>query len=530
MTGCGTNQSNQSETQTESSQAVAISTSSLVVVDKEFSANDLDVGYEDSTATHITLDGSNIEVSGDGATAKDGVLTISNKGTYVITGTLKDGQIVVDAEDTDKVQIVLNGVSITCSNNSPIYIKNADKVFIMLKEDSENTLIDGVEYVQTDDNNVDGVIYSKADLTINGDGTLNITGNYKHGIASKDDLVITGGTFNISAVKDSLNGKDSVKINAGTFNLSAATGNGIQSKNGDDTTKGYVYICGGVINITKCMEGIEGTAIHIDGGTINITAEDDGLNASSGTSVTTEAAATETVAETTDATTELVMVSKVDATSSATTNEETKEGTKEGTNEAGLMGQGRGGFGGGGGGMFEVDTNCYISITGGTITIDALGDGIDSNGNLYISGGNTYVSGPTNSGNGGLDYNGAADITGGTIIIAGSTGMAQGFSETSSQYSLLYNLTTVSDDGTEVKLTDEDGNVVASYTPNKQYQSVVISAPELTKDETYTLSCGDQTTDITLSSVVTSNGQQGMIGPGSQGAQPGKGGMVRPGR
>ncbi|MGB7606705.1 MAG: carbohydrate-binding domain-containing protein [Lutisporaceae bacterium] len=496
LTGCGLSQDSQIGTTTVSTIA------SQVVVDKEFTARDLDVGYEESTATHIIFNGNDMNISGDGATSKDGVLTISDEGIYVITGTLKDGQIVVDAEDNDKVQIVLNGVSITSLDNAPIYIKNADKTFITLKEKTENTLTDGAQYAQTDDNNVDGVIFSKADLTINGDGTLNINGNYNYGIASKDDLIITGGTFNITAVKDALNGKDCVKIKDGIFNLSATTGNGIQSKNGDDTTKGYVYINGGDITISKSQEGIEGTAILIEDGKINIKAEDDGFNAATGKSDTTETSTTQL--------------------------ETNKTGTKQ-PGQPGQPGQSRPeGFGGGGGNSFEADANCYISITGGTIIVDASGDGIDSNGGLYISGGNIYVSGPTNSGNGGLDYNGTAEITGGTVVVSGSTGMAQGFSDSSSQYSILYNLTTACEAGTEVKLTDKDGKVVAAYTPNKQYQSVVISTPGLTKDKTYTLTCGSQTSEITLSSVVTSNGQQGMGGRGERGGQPGQDSMKKP--
>lgn len=466
-------------TSTTSTIATALATTSTVVVDTEFTASDLDVGYEDTTATHVSLNGSSIDVSGNGATAANGVLTISDEGTYVITGTLSDGQIIVDAEDADKVQIVLNGVSITCSDNAPIYIKNADKVFITLESDTVNTLTDGTEYVQSDDNTVDGVIFSTADLTINGNGTLNITGNYKHGIASKDDLVITGGTFNITAVQDALNGKDCVKINDGTFILTTETGNGIQSKNGDDTTKGYVYICGGTITVTNSQEGIEGTAIVIKGGTIDITAQDDGFNSASGSS---DEAATDTD-----------------------------------TANAGF----------GGGGAMEVDTNCYISISGGTITVDAAGDGIDSNGSVSISGGTLYVSGPTDDGNAGFDYNGTADITGGIVIIAGTSGMAQGFSDTSSQYSLLYNFTAASAAGTEISLKDADGNVVASFTPDKQYSSVVISTPDLVQDGTYTLVSGEQTADITLSTMVTSNGQTGMGGFGGPSGN-GKGGMGRP--
>lgn len=455
-----------------------ISTSSTIVLDKEFTASDLEVGYEESSAISINFNGSNITTSGNGVKVEGNEVTISDEGTYVLDGTLDDGQVIVDAEDSDKIQIVLNGVTMNCSNFAPIYIKNADKVFLTLSSGTVNTLTDGSTYVQTDDNTVDGVIFSKADLTINGEGTLNITGNYKHGIAAKDQLTITGGIYNINVVKDAINGNDGVKIKAGTFAISSQTGNGISSKNSEDTTKGYVYICGGEITITNCAEGIEGTAIVIEGGTINLTAQDDGFNASNG------------------------------ATSAADS------------------------FGAGGNGnAFEVDTNCYISISGGSINIDASGDGIDSNGSLYVSGGSIYVNGPSESGNGGLDYNGTADITGGTIVVTGSTGMAQSFSDSSTQYSLLYNLTSSSAAGTEVTLTDKEGKVVVSFTPNKEYQSVVISTPDLTNGATYTLISGDQSADITLSSVVTSNGQQQMGGPGFKGGMKGdmKGDMKGPG-
>ncbi len=536
FTGCGVKPGNQAEAGADSTNSTnstnntvevletGSSSSSQVVVDTEFTARDLEVGYEESTATKITLNGSSMEVSGDGAAAEGGVLTISQEGTYVLSGTLNDGQILVDAGDSDKIHIIFNGITISHSQNAPVYIKNADKVFITLNEGTKNTLTDGAEYVQTDDNNVDGVIFSKADLTINGDGTLNITGNYKHGIVSKDDLVITGGTFNITAAKDALNGKDCVKIKEGTLNLSAEEGNGIQSKNGDNATKGYVYIAGGDITVLKSQEGIEGTVILIEDGTINITAADDGLNAASGSSETEEDGTAGTN-KPENQTANAPATSGVRRTrNAANETTDTAENTADTTdaNTAPANGNFRGGFGGGDfgggrGGDFGEDTNCYISITGGLITINANADGIDSNGSLYISGGSVYISGPTNNGNGALDYNGKAEITGGTVIAAGSSGMAQGFSDTSTQYSLLYYFTSVIEGGTEIKLTDEDGNVVAAYLPDKEYQSVVISTPELAKDNTYTITCGDQTADITLTSVVTSNGQQGRGGPGGNG-------------
>lgn len=520
LTGCA-NFGTGSETSTEgttstqitnsasenSTSAATIMTSSQVVVDTEFTARDLEVGYDDSTATAITLDGSSIEITGNGATADISTLTIREEGTYIISGSLTDGQIIVDTTADDaKVQLVLNGVTINCSDNAPIYVKNADKVFITLAENSKNSLTDGSEYVQADDNTVDGVIFSKADLTLNGNGTLNITGNYKHGIVSKDDLVITSGTYLITAVKDALNGKDSVKIKDGTLTLSAAQGNGIQSKNGDDTTKGYVYIEGGTITVTKSQEGIEGTAIVIAGGTIDITALDDGMNAAAGSSTAT------------------------DATSSATTQDETTMKNGGSGRDGGMGGGMNGDIGGGnmGGGEMENNTNCYIMVTGGKITINAEGDGIDSNGSIDISGGSIYVSGPTSNGDGALDYNGSATITGGTVVFAGSVGMAQGFSDTSTQYSILYNFSSSITAGTEVSIKDSKGNVIISYTPVKQYQSVVISSPDLEKDATYTITSGDQTADITLSSVVTSAGETSTGFPGGMGNNPGGGMGGRP--
>jgi hypothetical protein len=583
LTGC-TNASTSSESTTEgtssssdatasaedsSSSAQAINTASEVVVDTEFSARDLEVGYDESTATKVTLNGNSIEVAGNGAAAEGSTLTINEEGVYIISGTLNDGQIIIDANaDEAKVQLVLNGVTIQCSNNAPIYVKNADKVFITLAENSKNTLTDGTEYVQTDDNTVDGVIFSTADLTLNGNGTLNITGNYKHGIVSKDDLVITSGTYHITAAKDALNGKDSVKIKDGTLTLSAAEGNGIQSKNGDDTTKGYVYIAGGTITVTNSQEGIEGTAIVIAGGTIDITAQDDGLNAAAGSASTTDNSTSQSGSDTTtsqpdsgtatlqpgsdpaapqpntatqdsantlatesaDITATTLSTKTVSASSNSSTDADSTDSSTDANSSATIPdetamrggpgrdgGMGQGMNGGMGGGEMGNNSNCYIMITGGTITVNAEGDGIDSNGSIDISGGNVYVSGPTNSGNGAIDYNGTANITGGTVVIAGSVGMAQGFSDTSTQYSVLYNFSTSSAAGTEVALKDADGNVVISYTPVKQYQSVVISSPDLQKDATYTISSGDQTAEVTLSSVSTSGGEASSSFPGGMG-------------
>lgn len=467
------NADNDGDKTSTASPAIA-SPTSTIAVDKEFSNRELDASYDDSTATHAVFDGTTIQVTGTGATAENGILTITTEGTYVLTGNLSEGQIRVETTDSEKVQLVLNGVTIHNSSSAAIYLKSADKVFITLANGTINTLTDGTEYIQTDDNTVDGVIFSKADLAINGSGTLNITANYKHGIVSKDDLVITDGTFNITSVKAGLSGKDAIKIKDGIFYISSTDGKGITSKNDSDTTKGYVYIAGGTFNIANCTEGIEGTAIVIEGGNIDVTATDDGLNAASET----------------------------------TTDSETTE-TAQMPN--------------GGGGMIAADTNAYISIADGTISLNAAGDGIDSNGNLYVSGGTLYVDGPTSDGDGAMDYDGTADVSGGTIVIVGSSGMAQSFSNTSTQASILYNLTSKLEVGTEVSLKDADGKVLVAYTTEKAYQSVIISTPEMSIGSTYTLTAGSQSFEIEQTAIVTSNGNTGggTGGPGGTRPDPG---------
>ena len=489
-TGTGTYLSTTTSTSTDG----MITDPSTLDLSSMFTSRDLETGYDESTSTAITLNGDSIEVSGSGATVDGTTVTITDEGTYIISGELSDGQIIVAAEDTTKVQLVLNGVTITNDDSACIYIKSGDKVFITLAAGTINTLSDtGSEYVQTDENNVDGVIFSKSDVTFNGSGTLVINANYDHGIVGKDDLKFTGGTYVITATGHAIVANDSVRIKDGTFTLTSGDGkDGIQTSNEEETGKGYIYIeggdititasddgihaataliiAGGTINITESYEGLEGDTIDITGGDITVVASDDGLNASTSTA-------------------------------------------QESNDWSAVM---------------DSDDNAYIRITGGTVYVNAQGDGIDSNGMLYIEGGEVYVDGPTESMNGALDTGYSATISGGTVVAAGASGMVETFDTDSTQYSISYTFESTVSGGTEVTLTDSDGNVVFSYTPSKNFQNIVISTPDLTEG-TYTITAGDLSEEITVSSISTTAGSsQGMGmggGPGGGGMGGGRGGM-----
>lgn len=475
----------------------AMSDAAIDITDM-FTKRDLAGNYDESEAVKITLSGKTAACNSSNVQIEDGVVTIKAAGVYVLSGTFTDGTIVVDAGDDDKVQIVLDGVSITAADYAAIYAKNADKVFVTLAEGAGNSLTVSGDYVQTDDNNVDAVIFAKCDLTLNGTGSLTVKDNTGHGIVSKDDLVVTGGTYTIYSQDHCLNGKDSVRIADGTFNLSCDE-DGIHAGN-DDQQDGYVYIEGGDINISvgddalhaeglliitggdidvsKSCEGVEGYKILVTGGDIDVISSDDGFNAAGGSS-------------------------------------------GSGDNHDGF------GDGPGMGGVdMDADNDAYILITGGRININANGDGIDSNGCIGITGGSVYVLGPSDNGNGAMDYGICAAITGGEIVAVGGSGMAQGFGDESTQCSALVNFDEWVDAGETITLTDSDGKEVFSYKVDKKFNSVVISTSDMKQGDNYTLTVGDQNSTFTLDDITYSEGSGGMQRPGGN---LDNGGIQRPG-
>lgn len=242
-----------------------------------YSDYELDDSFDRQSAASITLSGSTAQSNGSGVSINNATVTIFKEGCYLISGELEDGQIIVDAGDSDKVQLVLDNASIHCSTGSAILVRNADKVKVTLAADSENELSDGTEY-QTDDDNPDAALFSKDDLVINGSGSLTVQGNYKHGIAGNDDLVITGGRLTVNSLSHALRGKDSVSILDGTFVLTSQK-DGIQASNTEDSTKGWVQIDGGNFTIQSSGDGIQAeTNLSIYDGSFTITSGGGAVN------------------------------------------------------------------------------------------------------------------------------------------------------------------------------------------------------------------------------------------------------------
>lgn len=242
-----------------------------------YSDYELDDSFDRQSAASITLSGSTAQSNGSGVSINNATVTISKEGCYLISGELEDGQIIVDAGDSDKVQLVLDKASIHCSTGSAILVRNADKVKVTLAADSENELSDGTEY-QTDDDNPDAALFSKDDLVINGSGSLTVQGNYKHGIAGNDDLVITGGRLTVNSLSHALRGKDSVAILDGTFVLTSQK-DGIQASNTEDSTKGWVQSDGGNFTIQSSGDGIQAeTNLSIYDGSFTITSGGGAVN------------------------------------------------------------------------------------------------------------------------------------------------------------------------------------------------------------------------------------------------------------
>ena len=491
-------------------------------IDTDFTDREQSGTYKTSEAVKITLNKTTATVSGNGAEVDGSTITITEEGVYLVSGTLEDGQIIVDASDSDKVQIVLDGASINCETNAAIYVREADKVFITLAEGSENTLSSGTEYTQIDDNTVDGVIFSKSDLACNGTGSLTIEANYKHGIVSKDDLVITGGTYNITAADNGITAKDQLKILDGTFTIDAAN-SAVKAKNTDDTELGNIYIAGGTFNIKAEQDGFHATgSIVVDDGTITVNAGDDGFHADLDTVINGGTINVEESYEglegkrvvvnggdiTVNSSDDGVNAASSSSDGSTSGMMDGKEPPSDTENSSGMQPPSDDSTDG-------TDRPQPPQNSDGTdddTTRPELPDGADFDPDNAPSG-SMMQGGP----GGGGDSEIYIKITGGTLAAIGSAGMTQGFGENSTQPSITYYCTETQSADTNITLTDSEGNALFTVTPEKAYASIVLTFPDLALDETYTMTAGTDTEEITITDTLTTAGTQPtktMGGPG----------------
>lgn len=519
-----------------------------------FTERDLAGTYEESGAVYVTLSDDDITGETDGVVINGQTVTITAEGTYIFSGTLSEGQIVVDA-DNAKVQIVFDNVDITCASSAAVYVKSAEKVFVTPAEGSQNTLRNTDGYVAIDDNNIDAVIFSKSDLTLNGTGSLTIVSADGHGIVSKDDLKITGGTYDITAAGHALSGKDSVRIADGTFILTAEK-DGIHAENADDEEKGYIYIADGDFTITSDGDGMDASNIvQIEDGTFDITAgggaansqkthesdmpggpgggmpqngeKPDGENMPQDT--TTDESGTSTkgikagggmylnggtyqIDSADDSIHSNANITIADGTYTLATGDDGVHADDALTVNGGTITvtesyEGLEGL------MVTINDGTIditasddgintagekMELNGGYIHILAGGDGVDSNGDLTINGGEIYIDGPSDNGNSAIDYGdrSSAYVNGGMLVAIGSSGMAEGMSDSSKQKVLMVKLGEQMEAG-DVVLTDSEGNVIVSYTALKSYDCVIISTAEVESGATYTLTTSGTTTEVT---------------------------------
>ena len=469
--------------------------------DTHYSAKD--VTWDSSSEVTINLSN---PTAIDGVTVSDGVITITKAGNYKLIGTY-EGQIKVEAADSDMVRLVLKNATITNSTGAAINVVEADEVVIYTASGTTNTVSDGSSYADTASGSPDAAIYSKSDLTLAGEGTLKVEGKYEEGIHTSDGLVIASGTLEVNAANTGIKGKDYVDILDGTVTVTASQ-DGIKATNNTDGNRGWVRLSGGTVNISadddgfkaervleisggtlninQANEGIEGQYINILDGTVNVTSSDDGINASySTTSTSTESTSTST-------------------TQTAQRNQAAQGNTGQGNAAQGGQPPAGGGAGGGmGGGTFEV-VDATINISGGTVTVNAKGDGIDSNGTANLSGGTVIVDGPFTGGNTSLDTNGDLLLNGATVTAANSGDMFEAPSTNStSGYLKISNVSNLSA-GTTVQVTDSSGNVVANYkVTNSSTALIVVSSSKITKGESYTVYTTTDSVDVSSTTLAS---------------------------
>lgn len=553
LTSCATNATNATNTESDIAAEQNNTAESTSVINPEtestdsetdgeyypeakYSDFDLNTSVSDS-AVYVTFSGSQAETTGE-LEVGDGYIKIENGGDYVLSGDYS-GQIIVESEEN--VHLILSGVTVY-NAMAPIYVKSAKNVCITLATGTVNTISDSSEYTYEDgEDESAAAVYSKADLTINGDGELIVNANYDKGIHSKDDLKIISGKIEVNSVGDAIKGKDCLLIKDGEINITTGV-DGLKSNNDSNEEKGYVIIeggkinisagddavhaesllivYGGEINITECYEGLEGKKVEIYGGGINIVSSDDSINAASGSSGDTDFTIPDRDfnfsnfnsedgqtppempdSDNTDGTRpEMPSGDFTPGDGQTPPDKPAGDGTGDDSTSSGF-GKGGfggfGGFGGGNGGFNEpAEDGVYIKIFGGNITLSGGNDVLDSNGTLEITGGTITVNNPNMVVYGEpdciIDVNGTATVSGGTFIA-----YSRGATSASQVFTVPYITSLVTESGVSVTVKDSSGQTVIEIASAEKCSTLYIASDMLTSGETYTVTIGSTTTEVT---------------------------------
>lgn len=506
--------------------------------------------YDESQASQIILADQTATVTGQGASFSDQTLTITQAGTYVLTGIGKNIKLVVEAADTDQVHLVFQNLTLE-GEGTLLQVNKAQEVVISLAEGSQNAL---TESQTSDDEEVKATIHSQVPLTLNGTGNLTLTALTKNALEVGDDLKVLGGTYTVKAANHGFKTEGALDIEAATLSIEAGK-DGLHAEH-DETTEGAnislnptqlsiaatedgvdagneLTIKGGTITVSQSEEGLEARVIRQLGGDVTIKSSDDGVNASAGssskttdmstTSKTTEASATSNSADTspsasqatTDSATASTSASQATADPAAASQADQANTDKNATPPSPPAGQAppqggqppQNGQGPGSmppGGQEESDPSLQIILEGGTLTIDAEGDGVDSNGTVSISGGSLVVNGSVQGGNGPLDAAGDITITGGTVWALGTSDMLQGFAQGSTQASITANIAGTA--GQTLIILGANGKEVARQSASKDFQAVIMSSADLVDGQTYTIQVEGMTQTATAALVTPVTG------------------------
>ncbi|MDO4526553.1 MAG: carbohydrate-binding domain-containing protein [Candidatus Saccharibacteria bacterium] len=440
--------------------------------------------------------------------------TITTSGTYHLTGTISDGLIIINTPADAEVRLILDNVSIKNSSGPAIACYDGEDLVIELV--GQNTLEDGSKYSSDWNEDIDGVIYSKADLSFTGEGELDIKANYADAIVGKDDLTFRGGVYTISANDDGVRGKDSVRIENGSFNI-VATSDAVKATNETDTTKGFVLIENGDFKFKSGTKGVKAiNSILIYGGDFAIESGDDAIHSNKNVGVTGGEIKINSGDDGIHADARLIIDG---GTINILKSYEGLEAQKISINAGNIsIISNDDGINAGGGadasannrvgaGAFDSDENCELAINGGEVYVNSAGDGVDSNGWLYFNGGSVVVDGPTNNGNGALDSGSGIVMNGGKVIAVGASGMAETLGSSSSIYNVSIYFTSTLAKGTKVEVKNSNGDTILSHAAAKTFNHMSAGTSDFKAGETYTIYVdGANYQEFTISSITTTVG------------------------